>query len=857
MSADVALLRERAAEASETIFTDRPTAKAIAVDVIAANTTDDPAVASEAHRVLARCATAEGASDEAVRHADRSVAAAEMSGDDQLLGQALLTRVGVAASAGRHHDAITDADRAEPLLEPPFRARLAIQRGSVLSLGLNRIDEAIDVLDRAVADHPEMGPLEEAVLRMNRGSLLRRRGDLSRADDDLRVSHELYSGLGHREAASEALLHRALVAARRGDHPTVFEIHKTVLHDDALVRSDPHLALDVSECLMIAGLHQEAERYAAFAVERTAGQTTEHALETGVHAARVQLLAGHRRAAFDAARDVADRAASIGNTTLGGLAELLCLSAGGMNDADDVARAGEIALLLDRAGLRGDALDAMIDAGERAVELGRSDLALGIVPADIDRQAALADELALGRARVRHARAIRSVAAGRPGVARRQIADALRDVERTRVATEATDLRAAASDRAPRLAALGLHLAVQAGDPRPTLEWAERARAAGLRLAGREVGVDDVRDQLDDLRRLDGADRSQVDRLEREITTQVRSVRRDGAVVRSSSADDIVARVGDRTLLEFIEDGDRMLVCVVARGRATLVDLDVSRDEIESTVAKLLFGLRRMSTTEGPAVAASTRMVTELAGRLDASLLSNVGRLDAGVVVVPTGPLHHLPWAVLPTLRRRPFVVAPSAHIWCGAVSNERPGNGTVVATGPGLPEAEREARAIASTWGSRSGLTIDATSAATRSGLPGSAVAHVVCHGRFRVDSPQFSALELADGPFTVYDLEGVPDLPPLMVLSACSLGSVDVRLGDDLLGFPAALFARGVSTLIAALFPVEDRATRALMVSLHEHLAEGVAPAEALCRARLAVDDDSAAHLAAATGFVCFGAG
>jgi len=141
--------------------------------------------------------------------------------------------------------------------------------------------------------------------------------------------------------------------------------------------------------------------------------------------------------------------------------------------------------------------------------------------------------------------------------------------------------------------------------------------------------------------------------------------------------------------------------------------------------------------------------------------------------------------------------------------------------------------------------------------GLPGAAIAHLVCHGRFRIDSPQFSALELSDGPFTVFDLEGLDDLPPLVVLSACNLGSVDVKVGDDLLGFPAALFARGVSTLVAALLPVEDVATRALMVRLHQQLVAGIPPARALRNARLAVRDLGPSHAAVAASFLCFGAG
>ena len=852
-------LRRRVETASDLFFSDRSTARSMAESALAENISDDKIVAAQAHRVLARCSFATSASNEAIEHADLAVAAAESSRDRAVLGQALLTRIAMAAGAGRHHEALADADRAESLLDSDQLVRLAIQRGSVLAMGLSNIDDAIAVLDRAMLEHPTMGQLEEAVLRMNRGSLLRRRGDLERADVDLERSHALYAELGHHEAAAEALLHRALVAARRGDHPTVFEIHQTVLRDDMLARSDPRLALDVSECLMIAGLHREAERYATFAIERTSDEVSEHALETGLHAARVQLLAGHHERAIETSDHVRRRAQDLGNRTLEYLADLLILTAKGLPGSADVERVSGLADRLDEAGLRDDALDARIMAAHRAIGLGQNQLALSIIAPAVEPTSAIRGRHALGRARIRHARALQLVALGRPGAARQQLAFALRDVEQTRSATEASDLRAAASDRAPHIAALGLRLAIEARVPRSTLEWAERARAASLRLAGRpSVEHDELRDQLDELRLLDGRDTIAVDRLERQISRRARSGRSSAPAASSRSAGDLCRIVGpNRTLIEFIELDGQLSACVIDRARASVVDLRVGVDDLEETVGKLLFGLRRMSTRLGSAAEAASLMVAELARRLDRQLFSRLGLAGSEIIIVPTGPLHHLPWAVLPTLSERPFVVAPSAHVWCDATGRQHSGEGAVIATGPGLPEAEGEAREIMQIWGNAAQLRLRATSSAARDSLPGSSIAHVVCHGRFRIDSPQFSALELSDGPFTVFDLEGIGDLPSLVVLSACNLGSVDVKVGDDLLGFPAALFARGVNTLVAALLPVEDAATRALMVHLHRQLAAGTTPAQALRDARRAVGGLGPSHAAAAASFQCFGAG
>ena len=72
------------------------------------------------------------------------------------------------------------------------------------------------------------------------------------------------------------------------------------------------------------------------------------------------------------------------------------------------------------------------------------------------------------------------------------------------------------------------------------------------------------------------------------------------------------------------------------------------------------------------------------------------------------------------------------------------------------------------------------------------------------------------------------------------------------------AALLSLGTVALVAAVLPVPDRASRALMVRLHRYLGAGDALASALARAQadLRRGDDPAARVVAA-GYVCLGAG
>ncbi len=149
------------------------------------------------------------------------------------------------------------------------------------------------------------------------------------------------------------------------------------------------------------------------------------------------------------------------------------------------------------------------------------------------------------------------------------------------------------------------------------------------------------------------------------------------------------------------------------------------------------------------------------------------------------------------------------------------------------------------------------ASVAAVAAALETARLAHVASHGTFRADNPLFSALELADGPLTVYDLERLSAAPRDMILSACDGGVTAVRPGDELMGFSGALLSLGTSALIASVVPVRDEPTRRLMLALHERLADGCEPAPALAHARADALGDDDADYATAVGFVCFGAG
>jgi CHAT domain-containing protein len=140
------------------------------------------------------------------------------------------------------------------------------------------------------------------------------------------------------------------------------------------------------------------------------------------------------------------------------------------------------------------------------------------------------------------------------------------------------------------------------------------------------------------------------------------------------------------------------------------------------------------------------------------------------------------------------------------------------------------------------------ATVQATLRAVDGAAMAHLAVHGRHEPDNVLFSRLEMADGPLMAYDLLHLSAAPRHVVLSACDVGRVSMRPGDEPLGLVSTLLHLGSPTVIAAAAPVLDVATAELMDAYYRHLRSGRTPAQAL---------------AATTGpnpmaaFSCFGAG
>lgn len=248
------------------------------------------------------------------------------------------------------------------------------------------------------------------------------------------------------------------------------------------------------------------------------------------------------------------------------------------------------------------------------------------------------------------------------------------------------------------------------------------------------------------------------------------------------------------------------------------------------------------------------------------------------LVIVPDGFLHHVPFHALPLKDTTPLVdrytvaVAPSARPGPGAAPGTRPvtvspsealvvGNpdpptqpllpGLPAPVLRALPAAEREAQTVAGFYGAHALLGADATREAVLTLLPQARLAHFATHALAGEDVLRIpGALCLAPGRTTGEAGERSPDgadssylraadIQPLdlsgcslVVLSACETGWGRPSPEGNL-GLARAFLAAGVTSVVVALWPVDDTATADLMTTFHEHLVTGATAGEALGRA------------------------
>lgn len=430
------------------------------------------------------------------------------------------------------------------------------------------------------------------------------------------------------------------------------------------------------------------------------------------------------------------------------------------------------------------------------------------------------------------------------------------------------EFQAGVSALGVQLSNKGLTYAATKEEPAEMLWWSERSRAQSLRIPPVKSSADpDAQQALGRLRQarqelwdleIEGRDASdalaRVSGLEAEIRAYDRAKAGPGEQADRIAPEEIheLARARETVLVNMLNvDGVLRAVLIGGDGLryVELMDFDAAT-ELERRLGADLDALNRTfkhperlrRSIEG----SMRRNVTALAEGIWDPIAAYTG--DRQVVIVPHSRLAWVPWPLLPPLRGRPLTVSPSAEAWWRAVRKPAVAGPALIAAGPRLSHADSEVTSIGALYRDARLIHADKSDPeAVLRALDGASVAHLAAHGHHEPDNVLFSRLDFGLGPLNAYELLGLNQPPQHVVLSACDLGRSTVEVGNETLGFTAALLHAGTSTVVSSLAKVPDAMAADMMLEYHRRCAAGASPAEALA----AVGEQRPWH-----PFVAFGA-
>jgi CHAT domain-containing protein len=827
-----------------------------------------PDVAAVAHQAAGIVLRDFGDIDEALEEFRAAIRCARRAGDPERVSD-IRAAYGVALVMAGHARGLREIEAAAAGADGPAAGRIQIRLDYALWL-LGRYAEMLRAAQRAVDLLGGTGdPVWEARAYGHRATAHLALGAVTRADEDFTRCEELFAASGQRLEYASTLHDRATVAFARGDLPAALHLLDDAQQVvDELEVFEPDLDVTRVQVLLAAELHRDALRVADEAVERSirlhgaaarrsellfaaalAASAGGDASTAATRSAEALDMFRHQRRDWWAARAellMLESRFDTGDTSAGLLGAATRLAT--RLETVDPTRVPEARLLCGRIALAG---------GRRAAGVRHLQAAAAPRPRNVRARSA-----------AWLARAVLADAEGRPDDMLRACRRGLDLIDVHLGMLGATELRARATARGDGLARLALGHAARTGDAGRLLAWSERWRATALAVppVRRDLDPDMTRD-LAALRvvaaRLNEdpaaaavpALRRERRRLEEEVRRRAMHRPGDGSghgtLIRVA---ELRAHLGDSTLVELTEVEGQLYAVVVTADRPPVMHHVGDAGDAERALAHLLFALRRAGTRRGEAALD----LGPIGLRLQQALLGPVAdELDApAVVVVPTGRLHAVPWALLPGLRDRAVAVAPSAAIWLrGQQALPRHDGRVVLVGGPRLSTGAVEVRRLAERYPGAVVLAEgDATSEQVLAAMDGAWLVHVAAHGTFRSDSPLLSALELDDGPLTVYDLERLGRAPHRVVLSSCNSAVGAPSGADELLGVVSALMTLGSVGVVASVVPVDDPSTVPFMLELHRQMQD-LPLGQALAEARRAVRDDPAARTAA-DSFIALGA-
>jgi len=310
---------------------------------------------------------------------------------------------------------------------------------------------------------------------------------------------------------------------------------------------------------------------------------------------------------------------------------------------------------------------------------------------------------------------------------------------------------------------------------------------------------------------------------------------------------------------------NRLLIWVVRHDAIDSYRQPISSHDLEEAIARDRAAVQDQSRAD-EAGRLAERLFDTLVGPYIDTLVPN-----GSIVIVPDGALHQLPFASLKNRKTGRYLVedhtirvTSSATMFLKARSalaaRRLSGDAHVLVMdnpavsaedGRGLPDlsyAEVEGKAIAALYSNAVVVSgPDATKSLFVSRAGSADIVHFAGHAIANDSNPLLSRMLFASDAsnhsgalFTNELLDMRFDRTALVVLAACRTGVGPVRKGEGPIGLARPFLARGVPSIVATLWDVNDRATATFFETFYRALRAGADTGAAMRQAQVAMIHD-----------------
>jgi CHAT domain-containing protein len=212
------------------------------------------------------------------------------------------------------------------------------------------------------------------------------------------------------------------------------------------------------------------------------------------------------------------------------------------------------------------------------------------------------------------------------------------------------------------------------------------------------------------------------------------------------------------------------------------------------------------------------------------------------LVIVPSGPLHALPWSLLRLddswlVERAIVQLVPSLHTWQMLLDQPPPQSTSALLIGCSifdgraqtLEAVSKELDTVSTRWSGLSTQLLDTQ--ATRSALLDRSVngelsknslLHFATHAQSLPRFGRVAHIKLWDGDLLLPEIANLHLSGGLVVLSVCEGALADVLPGEEVLSLSWAFLAAGAGSVLASLWPSYDIAAHSLMALFYQALRQ-----------------------------------